>query len=190
MALHLLRSAGQPLSREQLITAMVELGSDDYFKVAEQLLMLEQNKYIVSVPVFNRQMIAATSLGEEAVNIFDNTLPKSLRDSIDVYIEAHRKEYHFENTSRVEAEIQPDGSVNMMLALIEGGEAIFELRFKLPNLKYERLAERNWNDVSTELYLNTIMKLTDEKQKGKTEKEKTEKEKTQTEETENREDPQ
>lgn len=165
MALYLLRSAKQPLSREQLITAMVELGSDDYFKVAEQLLTLEQNKYIVSVPVFNRQMIAATSLGEEAVSIFDNTLPKSLRESIDAYINAHRKEYHLENTSRVEADVQPDGSVNMMLALIEAGEAIFELRFKLPNLKYERIAERNWNDVSTELYLNTIMKLTDEKEK-------------------------
>ena len=175
MALYLLRAAKQPLSREQLITAMVELGSDDYFKVAEQLLTLEQNKYIVAVPVFNRQMMAATSLGEEAVSIFDNTLPKSLRESIDAYIESHRKEYHLENTSRVESEVQPDGSVNMMLALIEAGEAIFELRFKLPNLKYERIAERNWNDVSAELYLNTIMKLTDEKPKDEKPKEEKEK---------------
>lgn len=163
MALYLLRTAKQPLSKEQLLTAMVESGKDDYFKVSEQLLELEQNKYIVSVPVFNRQMIAATSLGEEAIGIFDNTLPKSLREALDAYIEARREEYHLENTSRVKAVVLPDGSVNMTLALVEAGEVIFEIRLKLPNVKYERIAEHNWDNLSAELYLNTIMKLTDEK---------------------------
>lgn len=166
IALYLLRAAKQPVSREQLITAMVESGSDNYFKVSAQLLELEQNKYIVSVPVFNRQMIAATSLGEEAISIFDNTLPKSLREALDAYIEAHRKEYHLENTSRIESCVLPDGSVSMKLSLIEKEEALFEIHLKLPSVKYEQIAERNWSGASGEIYLNTIMKLTDEKRGG------------------------
>lgn len=159
LILYILKRSGIPLSREQLVLVLASNGGENYFDISARMLELEQNGYIATVPAYKLQLTVLTARGEEVVSLFDRNLPRSVRDTLDACIEAHRGEFHRENTSRVITTPLPDGGFDTTFALVEGGEAIFELRVKLPSAKYAQLAERNWDGLSEEIYLSTLMKL-------------------------------
>lgn len=160
MILYSLRCCGMPVSREQLVTIMAENGAENYFDISERLVELEQNGYIASVPTYLLQMIVLTSRGEEALTLFEKNLPKSLRAALENYIDSHLRDFHRENTSRTISTPLPDGGFDTTFALVENGDAIFEVRLKLPSIRYARIAERNWDSISEELYLSTLLRLT------------------------------
>ena len=162
LILYILKRSGIPLSREQLVLVLAENGVENYFDISGRMLELEENGYIASVPAFKLQLTVLTARGEEVVSLFDKNLPRSVRESMDACIDAHLGEFHRENTSRVITTPLPDGGFDATFALVEGGDAIFEIRVKLPSAKYAQLAERNWDSLGEELYLSTLMKLTRE----------------------------
>ena len=143
MILFTLECAEMPLSREQIATVMSENGVENYFDVCEHIIDLEANGCIASVPTFKMQMIVMTPRGEEIMNLFGKNLPKSLR----------------ENTSRIITTPLPDGGFDATFALVENGDAIFEIRIKLPNAEYTRLAEKNWEAQNQKIYIDTLLAL-------------------------------
>lgn len=142
MILFTLECAEMPLSREQIATVMSENGVENYFDVCEHIIDLEANGCIASVPTFKMQMIVMTPRGEEIMNLFGKNLPKSLRESIEGFVGSNKDEFRRENTSRIITTPLPDGGFDATFALVENGDAIFEIRIKLPNAEYTRLAEK------------------------------------------------
>ena len=53
----------------------------------------------------------------------------------------------------------PDGGFDATFALVENGAAIFEIRIKLPNAEYTRLAEKNWEAQNQKIYIDTLLAL-------------------------------
>ncbi len=170
MILFALQRAGIPLSREQIVTVMYENGFEDYMTIAQHIIDLEQNSCIASVPAYKRQTIVLSKRGEEVVSLFGGTLPKSLRESIAGYIEGKLDDFRRENSSRAETRILPGDNYETSLALVENGEAFFEIRIKLPSAKYTRIATRQWDKVNQKLYLDTLLALTQEEAKETGEK--------------------
>ena len=142
MILFTLECAEMPLSREQIATVMSENGVENYFDVCEHIIDLEANGCIASVPTFKMQMIVMTPRGEEIMNLFGKNLPKSLRESIEGFVGSNKDEFRRENTSRIITTPLPDGGFDATFALVENGDAIFEIRIKLPNAEYTRLARK------------------------------------------------
>lgn len=159
VALYILRRFNTPISHEQLVTVMVENGMENFFDVSSGILDLEENGYIASVPTITMQMVILTKKGEETIALFDKTLPKSLREALDEYVDSHIGEYKMANTSRVVVEPVPDGGVKAVFAIIEGGESIFEIRIMLPDIKVAQTAEKNWDRVNEELYVHVLQQL-------------------------------
>ena len=161
MILFTLECAEMPLSREQIATVMSENGVENYFDVCEHIIDLEANGCIASVPTFKMQMIVMTPRGEEIMNLFGKNLPKSLRESIEGFVGSNKDEFRRENTSRIITTPLPDGGFDATFALVENGDAIFEIRIKLPNAEYTRLAEKNWEAQNQKIYIDTLLALED-----------------------------
>ena len=149
MILYSLKKAGIPLSREQITAVLSEHGLDNYITISQHVIELEETACIATVPAYHLQTIVLTRRGEEVVNLFSSMLPKSLREGIDAVIDARADEFRRENTSQVETRSLTDGNFTTSLALVENGDAFFEIRIKLPAAKYTRIAERRWDEVSS-----------------------------------------
>ena len=162
MILYSLKSAGIPLSREQIASVVYDQGLDNYITLSEHLMELEENSCLATVPTYRLQTMVLTRRGEEVVSLFENTLPRSIRNGLDEFIEAHRDGFRRENTSQVQSKFHTDGSFSTELALVENGEAFFEIRIKLPSAGYTRIAERRWDELNQKLYLDTLLALTSE----------------------------
>lgn len=160
MILYALKKAGMPLSAEQLTAVVCEHGVENYFAVAQHLIGLDEAACIAAVPSHRIRTVAVTKRGEEIVNLFAGTLPKSLREALDASIASKGEEFRRENTAQAETRTHTDGSFTTSLALVENGDAFFEIRIKLPAAKYTRIAERNWEKMSAKLYMDTLIALT------------------------------
>lgn len=90
---------------------------------------------------------------------FRQNLPKSLRESIEGFVGSNKDEFRRENTSRIITTPLPDGGFDATFALVENGDAIFEIRIKLPNAEYTRLAEKNWEAQNQNIYIDTLLAL-------------------------------
>ena len=162
MILYSLKKAGIPLSREQIVGIMSENGLENYIDIAQHIMELEGNACLATVPTYRRQTIVLTTRGEEVVSLFAKTLPRSLRDGIDAYVERKLDDFRRENTSQAETRRISDTDYTTSLALVENGDAFFEIRIKLPSAKYTRIAERQWDRINQKLYLQTLLALTQE----------------------------
>lgn len=164
MILYSLKKAGIPLSREQIVTVMCENGLENYMVIVQHIIDLEQNACLASVPAYRLQTIVLTKRGEEVIGLFEGMLPKSLREGIDAFIENKLDDFRRENTSQAETRCLTDGNFTTSLALVENGDAFFEIRIKLPSAKYTRIAERQWDKLNQKLYLDTLLALTREEE--------------------------
>lgn len=160
--LYILHLAGIPLSREQIATVMFEQGFENYIELSQQFIELENSACIASIPTYSIQTIVLTRRGEEIINLFEKNLPKSLRDSIQSFLSAHLDGFRRENTAQMESEYHSEGRFTTRLSLVENGEPFFEIKIKLPSARYTRIAERRWNEINKDLYLNTLLALTKE----------------------------
>ena len=164
MILYTLKKALIPLSREQITEVMSEHGLENYIAIAQHITELEETACLATVPMYRLQTAVLTKRGEEVVNLFSGMLPKSLRESIDSFLEAHSDEFRRENSSQVETRSLTDGNFTTSLALVENGDAFFEIRIKLPAAKYTRIAERQWEKLNKKLYMDTLLALTTEEE--------------------------
>ncbi len=162
MILFALKNAAIPLSREQLTAIMAEQGLDNYISVAQHVIELEETACLASVPTFRIQTLVLTKRGEEVVSLFSGMLPKSVRDGITDFIDLNRDAFRLENNSQAETLARTDGDYTTSLALVENGEAFFEIRLRLPSARYTRIAEKQWSKLSKKLYLDTVLALTTE----------------------------
>ncbi|MBQ1684409.1 MAG: DUF4364 family protein [Clostridia bacterium] len=161
MILYSLKKAGIPLSREQITAVLSEHGCN-YITISQHVIELEETACVATVPAYRLQTIVLTKRGEEVVNLFSSMLPKSLREGIDAVVAAKLDDFHRENTVQVETRSLTDGNFTTSLALVENGDAFFEIRIKLPAAKYTHIAERRWDKVSKKLYMDTLLALTTE----------------------------
>lgn len=161
MLLYSLKTAGVPLSREQLTAVVSECGLDNFITVSEHVMELENSGFVATVPMHRRETVALTGRGEETLGLFALTLPRSVREKLSEVVAENAESFRRENTTQTETRAATDGFVTT-LSLVDRGEAFFELSIRLPDAKYTRVAERRWNEIGGKLYLDTLLALTHE----------------------------
>ncbi len=164
MILYILRGCHLPLSRAALETALrenpIDGEAEDLFTVPDRLSLLEEGDFIASLTVVGVQMYFLTKRGNDVISLFDNTLPRSLREQLDAYIDEHIDEFHRNCTMRCDYDMLSDGSCQAKFALVESGKPIFELDIALPSAESTRVAQKRWEAASSELYMQVLQWLT------------------------------
>lgn len=166
MILYILRGCHLPLSRAALETALLENPVDgeevDLLTIPARLSMLEESGFIAALTVVDMQMYFLTKNGNEVISLFDNTLPKSIREQLDAYIARHADDFHRTCTMRSDYDMLSDGSCEAKFALVESGKPIFELNISLPSAESTLTAQKRWESESSELYMQVLQWLTGE----------------------------
>lgn len=162
MIMYTLESAGIPLSREQITAVLFENGLEDYMAISQHLMDLEESACIATVPTYRLKTIVLTKRGAEVTELFKNTLPNSVKNGIDDNLSKNLGAFRTENTSQMQSKVLHGGDFETTLSLVENGDAFFEIRIKLPTARYTRIAEKRWNEINKQLYLDTLLALTHE----------------------------
>lgn len=160
--LYILKLAGIPLSREQIATVMFEQGYENFIRLSEQLMELEGNACIATIPSYRIQTVVLTRRGDEIIALFEKNLPLSLRNAISDQLSSSLEEFRRENTAQMESRFHSEGNFSTRLSLVENGEPFFEITLKLPSAKYTRIAEKRWSELNKKLYFDTLLALTSE----------------------------
>ena len=160
--LYILKLAGIPLSREQIATVMFEQGYENFIRLSEQLMELEGNACIATIPSYRIQTVVLTRRGDEIIALFEKNLPLSLRNAIADQLSSSVEAFRRENTAQMESRFHSEGNFSTRLSLVENGEPFFEITLKLPSAKYTRIAEKRWSELNKKLYFDTLLALTSE----------------------------
>ena len=159
--LYIIKVFRVPVSREQVFTAFSAADGTDFFTVCSLLDELEQEQFIVSVPVREQQLLYPTEKGIRLVDTFAHEIARSTRDELNGYIEEKREAVRNENCITADTRPQPDGSWRLFLTIIEKDSAVFGLELRLPDAATTERARRAWLKNADEIYLDTLKRLTE-----------------------------
>lgn len=150
-----------PVTREQIFTVFSAADGTDYFTVCELLAELEDEQYMLSVPVKNQQLVYLTEKGVKLVETFEHELKRSVRDEIKGLADESRDEIRRRNCVTADAARKPDGSWVLDLSLIEKDSVIFGMDLRLPDAASAAKAERRWLGNADAIYLEVLRRLTE-----------------------------
>jgi hypothetical protein len=159
LLLYMIKRFRTPVTREQLYTAMVNADSTGFFEMSEMLASLEEEKYVLTVPVRQRQLIFLTEKGAELADTFEREIARSVRDEAAGYIDEHREEVRRENCIVTDALPNADGSWRLTMSILEGGGAAFEISLHMPDAASTFRAQQRWLAEADRIYLETLERL-------------------------------
>lgn len=157
--MYVIRAFRTSVTQEQLYTALCYTNGPGFFEMGAQYAALEEEGFIASVPVRNMQMLFLTAKGVKACDMFDKELPKSLRDAITAFADEKRDEYRRSNYIVADAQPLPGGGCMAVLAILERGEPIFEMRIRMPDYSAAYDIMRRWAMTADDTYSVVLERL-------------------------------
>lgn len=151
-----------PVTREQLFTVFSAVDRTDYFTVCQLAAELEDEQYMLSVPVKNQQLLFLTEKGMRLIETFEHEIARSVRDEVRGLADETREEVRRRNCVTADVRPGPDGSWMMDFSLIEKDSVIFEMRMRFPDAASAQRAERKWLGKADEIYLDIYRSLAEE----------------------------
>ena len=162
LMLYIIERFRTPITKEQLYTAMVTADGTGFFEMSELLAQLEQEKYVLSVPVRQQQLLYITEKGARLIAAFEREIARSVRDEVMGYADEHRDEIKRENCVVFDAIPQPDGSFRLELSILEKDRAIFEIVLYAPDPAFANRVRENWLRDADSVYLDTLTRLSEQ----------------------------
>lgn len=149
-----------PITKEQLYTAMVTADDTGFFEMSELLAELEQEQYILAVPVRQQQLLYLTEKGMRLTREFEREIARSVRDEVAGYADEHREELRRKNCVVSDALPQPDGSWRLTLSMLEMNDVRFEISLLMPDSASTFRAQQHWAREADSIYLDLLTRLT------------------------------
>ena len=168
LMLYIIDKFRTPVTREQLYTAMVTVDSTGFFEMSELLAELEQEQYVLAVPVRQQQLLFLTEKGVKLVSAFERELARSVRDEVTGYADEHREAVRMSNCVVSDALPRPDGTWNLTLSLLEKDGVLFEITLRMPDSASTFAAQQRWAKEADSIYLDLLTRLTAKDEKPET----------------------
>ena len=159
LILYVIRCFRTPVTREQIYTVLSRVDDTDYFTVCGLSAELEEEQYMLSVPVKERQLNCLTDKGARLCETFEREIARSVRDEIIGLTDESREAVRRENCVTADARPLPDGAWMLPFSLIENESAVFEMTIRMPDSASAANAERKWLGEADEIYLGLFRKL-------------------------------
>ena len=144
------------LARAEVISGLHQGG---YVELCAQL---EQDQYMVSVPVRQQQMLFLTEKGARLCEAFEREIARSVRDEVVGYTNEHRDEVRRENCIVTDALPQPDGSWKLSLSILGRDSVQFEIDLHMPDSASTYRAQQRWLADADSIYIDLLKRLTED----------------------------
>lgn len=171
--LYFIRASSIDITRDQLYRAMVENECIAYFDFQSAMYDLEEDGLIAAIPRSFGQGYRVTVRGEEALTLFADSLPNSLRERLDAYGEENRGAMLLETQLVSSMEEQKNGGYLVKLKAQEQNTVVAKIELLVASRSMAQRIRANWPTASEALYtdiLNRLLKEPTEKTQTGTEK--------------------
>ena len=156
--MYFLDKTGRELTREQLTTAAAERGFLQFFELQNAVNELEEQGLLAAVPRPYGQAYAITPAGKNALDMFYEQLPLSLRYDIDEY--AVECADRLKNITQYYSVYEKSAAgYSVTLKVMEKDSVLMSLQIVLPDIDSAKKACAEWPERAAALYKQTVEKL-------------------------------
>ncbi|MGN0784273.1 MAG: DUF4364 family protein [Candidatus Aphodomorpha sp.] len=166
------RAADLDITREQLYRAMVENDCMSYFDFQTSMAEMEEDGFIAAIPRTFGQGYRVTSRGTEALDMFEESLPYSLRMRLQAYADENRESMIRETQLVSSMEELYGGAYRVHLRVQEKTSVVLDIAFDVFSRAMAQRVRAGWQDNAEEIYLYILNKLLEEKKQPQREEEK------------------
>ncbi len=160
--IYFLKKLGIGITFEQLSDVALENDWMPYFELRSMIYELEEDGYICAVPRAFGQAYCVTDKGNESLDMFIHTIPASIREQCDNYIEKNKKSLLRETqlTSFVE-KISSEKYI-VTLKAMEEDITLIEIKLCFGTNDLANKAAKRWTDKSSSIYRSITNELLDD----------------------------
>ena len=151
--LYFLNKLGFGITKDQITTVGGTYDLAPYFDLQSAVAEMEEDGFLAAVPRPFGQIYALTARGQQAVELFYEQLPTSLRDDLDTYADECREtlRHQCQYTARIEG--QPNGSYIVRMIFMERDEQLLAMELLFPDVKSA------WADKAQSAYCYLLSSL-------------------------------
>ena len=157
--LYFLNKLQVELTRDQIATVSVQHDLIPYFDLQSTVCELEEAGFLAAVPRSFGQAYSLTERGQDALNMFCERIPQSLRDDLDTYADSRRDELRRQTQYVSNIEKAEQGGYWVSLKAMERDSTIFVINLLLPDAASANRAATRWPEYTDDLYGEIISKL-------------------------------
>ena len=157
--LYFLNKLGFGITKDQITTVGGTYDLAPYFDLQSAVAEMEEDGFLAAVPRPFGQIYALTARGQQAVELFYEQLPTSLRDDLDTYADECREtlRHQCQYTARIEG--QPNGSYIVRMIFMERDEQLLAMELLFPDVKSANRAAALWADKAQSAYCYLLSSL-------------------------------
>lgn len=162
MVLYFLNALSIELTREQITTFSGEKELIGYFDLQRAVYELEEEGMLAAVPRPIGQSYCLTPKGKEALAMFEERLPLSLRTELDEHADARRETLRLQSQYSGSVERAQSNSRRVTLRAMERDGELLEIRLLLPDSVSAKQAIDAWPSHSERIYKYLLQELLQE----------------------------
>ena len=147
------------ITRDQLYRAMVENDCMSYFDFQTAMQELEEDGYIAAIPRTFGQGYRASVRGTDALDMFGESLPASLRERLDRYAADTREAMRIETQLTTSMEELQSGGYVVRLKAQERTSVLLDISMLVASRSMAQRIRRNWVEQSEGVYQYLISHL-------------------------------
>ncbi len=157
--LYFMDRLGLGLTKDQITTVGGTYDLAPYFDLQSAVVEMEEDGFLAAVPRPYGQVFTLTPRGQEAVEMFQEQLPESLRDDLDTYADACRDKLRRESQFTARIEKQPDGSCMVRMIFMEQDMTLLSLNLLFPDVPSANKAAESWPQRAQDAYCYLLSSL-------------------------------
>jgi hypothetical protein len=159
LLLYLLKNGNLELSELQMVRIMSELSFMGYFDLKECMFELEQNGHIYSKPTSQTIVYGITENGANMLEVLQNDLRLSFRDTIDEYLQKNKTTLEMESQLIGEFIKLSDNEFRVILKVLEHDRTIFEINSIVYSKTEAQSIVDHWPRNAIPIYKDVILRL-------------------------------
>jgi len=160
--LYAISRMGEFLPEDELIHLVVDQSRLDYFTMRQYLLELEQEGLITVRKEREYRMYSVRGNGWVVLNQFKQSIPMSIRDSIDGYISSHQEEIRREKSIRARYTQESSNEFTVHMNIEENGQTLLYIQLNAGDREQAQLICDQFTREAAQLYAGLVGQLTRE----------------------------
>lgn len=157
--LYFMQRLGLGLTKDQLTTVGATYDLAPYFDLQNAVAEMEEDGLLAAVPRPYGQVYALTSNGQDAVDMFKERLPVSLRDDLDSFADACREDIRRETQYTARIEPRPGGECLVHFLFVEKDDTLLSIELMFPDVASANKAAAAWPQRAEESYCYLLSSL-------------------------------
>jgi len=147
------------LTQNQIFSALAENGWMEFFDFQTTFVELEEDEYVCAISRPYGQAYSVTEKGQEAVDLFYETLPDSFRKAMDEYVQEHHQQLSRKSQFSARMTNLPGGGQQVRLKAFDGDAVLVDVALRLPDSDSAQKACDRWPDEAVGIYQELLQRL-------------------------------